>query len=85
MQVGRWNINCQSNSQKYAMDEKVINDAIENALRQADELGIKGKDTTPFLLKTIVELTGGDSLESNIELVLNNARVGAEISKELLS
>lgn len=69
--------------QKYAMDEKVINDAIENALRQADELGIKGKDTTPFLLKTIVELTGGDSLESNIELVLNNARVGAEISKEV--
>lgn len=68
---------------QYAMDEKVINTAIENALRQADELGIKGKDTTPFLLKTIVELTSGDSLESNIELVLNNARVGAEISKEV--
>ena len=49
----------------------------------ADTQGIKGKDTTPFLLKTIVELTGGDSLESNIQLVLNNAAVGAEIAKEV--
>ena len=64
------------------MDAKVINDAIEKALKEAEEQGIKGKETTPFLLKTIVELTGGDSLESNIRLVLNNAAVGAEISKE---
>ena len=69
--------------EKYAMDDKIINDAIEKALRMADEQGIKGKDTTPFLLKTIVELTGGDSLESNIQLVLNNALVGAEIAKEV--
>lgn len=68
--------------EEFAMDAKVINDAIENALKQADEQGIKGKETTPFLLKTIVELTGGDSLESNIRLVLNNAAVGAEIAKE---
>lgn len=68
--------------EEYAMDAKVINDAIENALKQAEEQGIKGKETTPFLLKTIVELTGGDSLESNIRLVLNNAKVGAQISKE---
>lgn len=68
--------------EEYAMDDKVINAAIDNALKQADELGIKGKDTTPFLLKTIVEITGGDSLETNIQLVLNNARVGAEIAKE---
>ena len=66
-----------------AMDDKIINDAIEKALKMADEQGIKGKDTTPFLLKTIVELTGGDSLESNIQLVLNNAKVGAEIAKEV--
>ena len=46
------------------------------------EKHIVGKEITPFLLKTIVELTGGDSLESNIQLVLNNARVGAEIAKE---
>ena len=69
--------------EEYAMDNKVINDAIEKALKMADEQGIKGKAITPFLLKTIVELTGGDSLESNIQLVLNNAAVGAEISKEV--
>ena len=69
--------------EQYAMDSKVINDAIEKALKMAEEQGIKGKDTTPFLLKNIVELTGGDSLESNIQLVLNNAAVGAEISKEV--
>ena len=69
--------------EQYAMDDKVINDAINKALKMADEQGIKGKAITPFLLKTIVELTGGDSLESNIQLVLNNAAVGAEISKEV--
>ena len=69
--------------EEYAMDNKVINDAIEKALAMADERGIKGKAITPFLLKTIVEITGGDSLESNIRLILNNAAVGAEISKEV--
>ena len=69
--------------EKYAMDDNIINNAIKKALKMADEQGIKGKETTPFLLKTIVELTGGDSLESNIQLVLNNAAVGAEIAKEV--
>ena len=68
--------------EEYAMDKKVIDDAIEKALKMADEQGIKGKAVTPFLLKTIVELTGGDSLESNIKLVLNNAMLGAKIAKE---
>ena len=69
--------------EQYAMDSKIINDAINKALLMADEQGIKGKEITPFLLKNIVELTGGDSLESNIQLVLNNAALGAEISKEV--
>ena len=69
--------------EKFAMDDNIINNAIEKALKMAEQQGIKGKETTPFLLKTIVELTGGDSLESNIQLVLNNAAVGAEISKEV--
>jgi pseudouridine-5'-phosphate glycosidase len=69
--------------EQFAMDSEVINNAIEKALTDADKLGIKGKETTPFLLKTIVELTGGDSLESNIRLVVNNAVVGSEIAKEL--
>ena len=69
--------------EEYAMDPVVINDAIEKALKMADEAQVKGKEITPFLLKTIVELTGGDSLESNIKLVLNNAKLGAQIAKEL--
>ena len=69
--------------EQYAMDSKIINDAIEKALSMADEQGIKGKEITPFLLKNIVEITGGDSLESNIALILNNAALGAEISKEV--
>ena len=69
--------------EEYSMDKKTIDDAIEQALKMMKEQGIKGKETTPFLLKTIVELTGGDSLESNIHLILNNAAVGAEISKEV--
>lgn len=69
--------------EEFAMDDKVINAAIEKALKMADEQGVKGKDVTPFLLKTIVELTGGDSLESNIKLVLNNAKLGAKVAREL--
>ena len=68
--------------EEYSMDKEVINEAISKALIMMEKEGIKGKETTPFLLKTIVELTGGDSLESNIKLVLNNAAVGAEIIKE---
>lgn len=67
---------------EFAMDEKVINDAINKAITKMEAEGIKGKETTPYLLKTIVELTGGDSLDSNIQLVLNNAKVGANIAKE---
>ena len=73
---------CNPIPEEYSMDKKVIDDAIEKALKMMNEQGIKGKETTPFLLKTIVELTGGDSLESNIKLVLNNAAVGSEIIKE---
>lgn len=69
--------------QEFAMDRKAIDKAIESALKKANKQHILGKDITPFLLKTIVELTGGLSLESNIELVLNNAALGAEIAKEI--
>ena len=65
------------------MDDKTINDAIDKALKMADKQGVKGKEITPFLLKTVVDLTGGESLESNIALILNNAAVGAEIAKEV--
>ena len=69
--------------EEFAMDQEVIDNAINQALKEMDEQGVKGKACTPFLLKRIVELTGGDSLESNIALVLNNAKVGSEVAKEL--
>ena len=68
---------------QFAIDKKEIDEAMEKALKELDEQGIKGKDCTPFLLKRIVELTHGDSLESNIALVLNNARLGAKIACEM--
>jgi pseudouridine-5'-phosphate glycosidase len=57
-----------------------IDAVIDQALADADERGIHGKDTTPYLLGRIVELTGGESLAANIALVKNNARLGAEIA-----
>ena len=69
--------------EEYALDENLMNQSVYQALKEADEKGIHGKDVTPFLLRRVVELTGGESLESNIQLVLNNARLGAEIAKEL--
>jgi len=67
----------------YSMDKAVIDDAIARALAAAEEAGVKGKEVTPFLLAKVVELTGGDSLESNIQLVLNNARLAAKTAASL--
>ena len=69
--------------EEYSMDKAVIDAAIAQALKEADEAGVKGKEVTPFLLAKVVELTGGDSLESNIRLVLNNARLAAQTAAEL--
>ena len=69
--------------EEYAMDKAVIDAAIEQALRESVEQGIHGKETTPFLLARVVELTGGSSLESNIQLVLNNAALAAKTAVEL--
>lgn len=69
--------------EQYAMDQKTIDKAIEDALIEMRKEGVEGKETTPYLLKRIAEITKGDSLESNIQLVINNAYVGANIAKEL--
>lgn len=66
-----------------SMDEEKINSAIEKALLEAEEKGIHGKETTPFLLSKVLEVTEGKSLEANIALVKNNARLGAEVAKYL--
>jgi pseudouridine-5'-phosphate glycosidase len=68
---------------EYSMPEDVINTAIDQAIRESVEQGIHGKESTPFLLARVCELTGGDSLESNIQLVLNNARVAAKTAVAL--
>ena len=69
--------------EQYAMDKAVIDAAIEQAVAESKEQGIHGKETTPFLLARVVELTGGDSLESNIQLVLNNAIVASKTAAEM--
>ena len=69
--------------EEYSMDKETIDGAIEHALKEANDAGIKGKETTPFLLAKVVELTGGESLESNIKLVMNNAKVAALTACEL--
>lgn len=67
---------------EYEMDASLINNVIAQALEQQDQLGIKGKESTPFLLSRVKELTGGDSLSSNIQLVYNNAHLAAKIAVE---
>ena len=69
--------------EEYSMDPDVINKAIDDAVAEANAKGIKGKQTTPFLLARIKDITGGDSLASNIRLVYNNARLAAQIAAKL--
>ena len=63
------------------LDYDIMNKAIETAIIEEKKLGIKGKESTPFLLGKVKELTGGLSLEANIELVYNNAKLAAQIAK----
>ncbi len=67
---------------EYSLDFEEIDKTIENAIEEAKSQKIKGKELTPFLLSKINELTKGESLKANIELVYNNAQLGAEIAKE---
>ena len=86
----KWNLGMQGGAvianpipAQYAMDYDVINDAINSALVELDEKGIKGKESTPFLLAKVKEVTDGASLDANIELVYNNAAVGAQLAVAL--
>ena len=69
--------------EEYAMDLDYINSNIEAAVEECNRLGIKGKETTPFLLDKIQKLTEGKSLAANIQLVYNNAKVATQIACEL--
>lgn len=74
---------CNPVPKEYSMPKEVIDQAINQAITEMDQLGIKGKETTPYLLKKIVEITQGKSLETNIELVYNNCKVASLIAREL--
>lgn len=65
---------------EYEMEETEIEGHILNALNEADKQHIKGKDVTPFILQYIAKNTEGESLEANIALIKNNARVAATIA-----
>lgn len=69
--------------EQFEMDYDTITNAIESALNEANETNIGGKKVTPFLLDKIQTITSGKSLESNIELVYNNAMVAAQLAKDL--
>ncbi len=68
--------------EEFAMPFEVINAAIDQAIAESVEKGIHGKETTPFLLARVSQLTGGNSLASNIRLVYNNAKVAAQTAVE---
>lgn len=68
---------------EYEMDKNLIDDVIEKAVYKANELGVKGKNITPFLLDEIQKVTKGQSLDSNIELVYNNVRLACKIAKNM--
>ncbi|EQK49572.1 pseudouridine-5'-phosphate glycosidase [Paraclostridium bifermentans] len=68
---------------EFEMDYDTINNAIESALKEAEEKNISGKKVTPFLLDRVKTITDGKSLDANIELVYNNAKVAAQIAKDL--
>ena len=69
--------------EEYSMDADVINAAIDQAVAECKAQGIHGKATTPFLLARIKDITGGDSLDSNIQLVFSNARLASKTACEL--
>jgi len=67
--------------EEFSMDPNIINSVIEEAINEMNHMKIKGKDSTPFLLAKIAELSKGNSLISNVELVYNNVKLASEISK----
>ncbi|MCF7801819.1 MAG: pseudouridine-5'-phosphate glycosidase, partial [Candidatus Marinimicrobia bacterium] len=70
---------------KHEIPAEELNPIIDQALTECDTQGIRGKDVTPYLLAKIVELTGGRSLKTNVQLALNNIRLGARIANEISS
>lgn len=71
--------------EEHAAEGEMVESAIQQALEECGQKGIDGAGVTPFLLEKIRELTGGKSLTSNINLVKNNAKIGALIAGSLVA
>ncbi len=71
--------------EEFALDRVMIDKAIANAVSEMEEKGISGKESTPFLLAKVAEITEGNSLSANIQLVFNNAKLAAEIAVDYMS
>ena len=69
---------------EFQLDYNSINEIIHSAILESEDNGIKGKETTPFLLDKVKELTYGKSLEANVQLVFNNAKLAAQIAAHLI-
>ena len=69
---------------EFQLENYSINEIIHSAILESEEKGIKGKEITPFLLDKVKELTYGKSLEANVQLVYNNAKLAAQIAKHLI-
>lgn len=83
MNLGGGMLVCNPIPEQYSMNADYIESVIQEAVSEANALGVKGKDITPFLLDKIQKITGGESLESNIKLVLNNAALASKVASEL--
>jgi len=70
-------------SEEYSMDKDLIEEVIQKAIIEMDKAGVKGKETTPYLLAKIAEITKGESLKSNIQLVYSNCKLASQISVNL--
>ncbi|PUU78910.1 Indigoidine synthase A like protein-domain-containing protein [Tuber borchii] len=75
---------CNPIPEEFEIPAKDINKAISEAVEKARTKGVFGKDQTPYILNEIKEITKGASLPANIALVLNNARMGAQVAQELV-
>ena len=84
----KWTVNALSGGviianpvpKEFSLDKKIMDEIIDKAIQDAHNQGVKGKEITPFLLSTIDKMTGGTSLTTNIQLVLNNAALAAQIA-----
>ena len=83
----KWNLGLEGSAiianpipEEYAMDQDYMDQLVSDALEEADQQGISGKNLTPYMLKKVQEMTGGKSLEANIALVKSNAELAAKLA-----